>query len=106
MILNIGDIFTLQERETKKWFTFQIIRLKGNDTSYNTVYADLDYWSDRKPVANDLAIVELERKTPVSTPTLSLLNAQLITFTPLALTTAPATPIINMLKKSMLYVVL
>ena len=55
MILNIGDIFTLQERETKKWFTFQIIRLKGNDTSYNTVYADLDYWSDRKPVANDLA---------------------------------------------------
>ena len=43
MILNIGDIFTLQERETKKWFTFQIIRLKGNDTSYNTVYADLDY---------------------------------------------------------------
>jgi hypothetical protein len=59
MILNIGDIFTLQERETKKWFAFQIIRLKEDDTVFNTVYIDLDYWSDRKPVANDLGRMQV-----------------------------------------------
>ena len=52
--LNIGDVFTLQERETKKWYAFQIIRLKEDAAAYNTVYIDLDYWSDRKPVASDL----------------------------------------------------
>ena len=59
MILNIGDVFTLQERETKKWFAFQILRLKEEDTAYNTVYIDLDYWSDRKPVGNDLGRMQM-----------------------------------------------
>lgn len=30
MTQNIGDVYTLQERETQKWFAFQIIQLKGN----------------------------------------------------------------------------
>ena len=50
MTHNIGDVYTLQERETKKWFAFQIIQ-QGEGRA---VYIDLDYWSERKPTADDL----------------------------------------------------
>lgn len=50
MVTRIGDVYTLQERETRKWFAFQIVQL--NDEG--AVYVDLDYWDDRKPVSNDL----------------------------------------------------
>lgn len=56
MIHNIGDVYTLQERETQKWFAFQIIQLKGNQPKCEdwVAYVDLDYWSERKPTSDDL----------------------------------------------------
>ena len=38
MIHNIGDVYTLQDRETQKWFAFQIIQLGEG----RAVYIDLD----------------------------------------------------------------
>ena len=43
--LQIGDVYTLQERETGKWFAFQIVQI-GEE---NAVYIDLDYWSEKIP---------------------------------------------------------
>ena len=56
MTHNIGDVYTLQERETQKWFAFQIIQLKGNQPKCEdwVAYVDLDYWSERKPTSDDL----------------------------------------------------
>ena len=48
--LQAGDVYALQERETGKWFAFQIIQLSEE----SAVYADLDYWSDQMPTENDL----------------------------------------------------
>ncbi len=48
--LKAGEVYTLQEKETGKWFAFQIIQL-GEE---NAVYADLDYWSDQMPTEKDL----------------------------------------------------
>ena len=48
--LQAGDVYALQERETGKWFTFQIIQI-GEE---NAVYVDLDYWSDNMPIEGDL----------------------------------------------------
>lgn len=49
--LQIGDVYTLQERETGKWFTFQIVQI-GEE---NAVYIDLDYWSEVIPEEKDLS---------------------------------------------------
>ncbi len=53
---NIGDVYTLQERITKKWFAFQIIQLdeQRSVNDANVVFIDLDYWNERKPMADDL----------------------------------------------------
>ena len=56
MTQDIGDVYTLQERETKKWFAFQIIQLKEKQPNSEdcVAYVDLDYWSERKPTSDDL----------------------------------------------------
>ena len=56
MTHSIGDVYTLQERETKKWFAFQIIQLKEKQPKGEdwVVYVDLDYWSESKPTCDDL----------------------------------------------------
>ena len=43
--LQIGDVYALQEKETGKWFAFQIVQI-GEE---NAVYIDLDYWSEMIP---------------------------------------------------------
>ena len=48
--LHIGDVYALQERETGKWFTFQIIQI-GEEWA---VHIDLDYWSEKMPEEEDL----------------------------------------------------
>lgn len=48
--LHIGDVYTLQERETGKWFAFQIVQI-GEE---NAVFIDLDYWSELIPEEKDL----------------------------------------------------
>ena len=48
--LQIGDVYALQEKETGKWFAFQIVEL-GEDCA---VYIDLDYWSESVPKEQDL----------------------------------------------------
>jgi len=48
--LQIGDVYALQEKETGKWFAFQIVQI-GEE---NAVYIDLDYWSEMIPEENDL----------------------------------------------------
>ena len=48
--LQAGDVYALQEKETGKWFTFQIVEV-GEE---NAVYVDLDYWSERMPEESDL----------------------------------------------------
>ena len=56
MTQNIGDVYTLQERETKKWFAFQIIQLEEKQPKCDDLvaYINLDYWSERKPTTDDL----------------------------------------------------
>lgn len=49
--LQIGDVYALQERETGKWFAFQIVQI-GEE---NAAYIDLDYWSERIPEEGDLS---------------------------------------------------
>ena len=48
--LQIGDVYALQERETGKWFAFQIVQI-GEE---NAVHVDLDYWSEKMPEEEDL----------------------------------------------------
>ena len=48
--LQIGDVYALQEKETGKWFAFQIVQI-GEE---NAVYIDLDYWSEMIPEERDL----------------------------------------------------
>lgn len=48
--LQVGDVYALQEKETGKWFAFQIVEI-GEE---NAVYVDLDYWSERMPEESDL----------------------------------------------------
>ena len=43
--LQAGEVYALQEKETGKWFAFQIIQIGEEDA----VYVDLDYWSDIMP---------------------------------------------------------
>ena len=49
-LLQIGDVYALQEKETAKWFAFQIVNLGEEDA----VYVDLDYWSEQEPTQGDL----------------------------------------------------
>lgn len=49
-ILHIGEVYALQEKETGKWFTFQILQIEDK----NAVYVDLDYWSEKFPEESDL----------------------------------------------------
>ena len=49
-ILHTGEVYALQEKETGKWFTFQILQI-GEE---NAVHVDLDYWSDKFPEESDL----------------------------------------------------
>ena len=48
--LQSGEVYALQEKETGKWFAFQIIQI-GEDSA---VYVDLDFWSDKMPGESDL----------------------------------------------------
>ena len=48
--LQAGEVYALQEKETGKWFAFQIVEI-GEE---NAVYVDLDYWSERMPEESDL----------------------------------------------------
>lgn len=48
--LQIGDVYALQERETEKWFTFQIIQINKEWAAH----VDLDYWSEKMPEEGDL----------------------------------------------------
>lgn len=48
--LQAGEVYALQEKETGKWFAFQIIQI-GEDSA---VYVDLDFWSDKMPGECDL----------------------------------------------------
>ncbi len=48
--LQIGDVYALQEKETGKWFAFQIVQIDKE----KAVYVDLDYWSERIPEERDL----------------------------------------------------
>lgn len=49
-LLQLGDVYTLQEKETGKWFAFQIVKI-GEE---NAVYVDLNYWSEQEPTQSDL----------------------------------------------------
>ena len=49
-ILHPGEVYALQEKETGKWFTFQILQI-GEE---NAVHVDLDYWSEKFPEESDL----------------------------------------------------
>ena len=48
--LQAGEVYALQEKETGKWFAFQIVEI-GEE---NAVYVDLDYWSEKMPEESDL----------------------------------------------------
>ena len=48
--LQIGDVYALQERDTEKWFTFQIIQINKEWAAH----VDLDYWSEKMPEEGDL----------------------------------------------------
>ena len=48
--LQAGEVYALQEKETGKWFAFQIVEI-GEE---NAVYVDLDYWRERMPEESDL----------------------------------------------------
>ena len=47
--LQAGEVYALQEKETGKWFTFQIVQTGEEDA----VYVDLDYWNDKMPGDSD-----------------------------------------------------
>lgn len=49
--IQIGDVYALQEKETGKWFTFQIVQIGEEDA----VFIDLDYWSEMIPEEKDLS---------------------------------------------------
>ncbi len=48
--LQIGDVYALQEKETGKWFAFQIVKV-GEE---NAFYIEMDYWSEVIPEEKDL----------------------------------------------------
>lgn len=52
--LQVGDVYALQERETGKWFTFQIVQIGEKLGEEYAVYVDLDYWSEKMPEESDL----------------------------------------------------
>ena len=53
-LLQVGDVYALQERETDKWFTFQIVQIGEQLGEEYAVYVDLDYWSEKMPGESDL----------------------------------------------------
>ena len=57
-ILHPGEVYALQEKETGKWFTFQILQIDGE----KAVHVDLDYWSDKFPEESDLKNMAYLRK--------------------------------------------
>lgn len=48
--LQIGDVYALQEKETLKWFAFQIVKVGEEDA----FYIEMDYWSEVIPEEKDL----------------------------------------------------
>lgn len=52
--LQIGDVYALQERETGKWFAFQIVQIEKKSTIEWARYVNLDYWSEKMPEERDL----------------------------------------------------
>ena len=44
--LQAGDVYALQEKETGKWFAFQIVQTGEKLGEEYAVYVDLDYWSE------------------------------------------------------------
>lgn len=52
--LQAGDVYALQEKETGKWFAFQVVQIGEKLGEEYAVYVDLDYWSDKKPGERDL----------------------------------------------------
>ena len=57
-ILHIGEVYALQEKETGKWFTFQILQIDED----KAVHVDLDYWSEKFPEESDLKNMAYLRK--------------------------------------------
>ena len=53
-LLVVGDVYALQERETGKWFAFQIIQTGEQLGEDYAVFVDLDYWGEKIPEERDL----------------------------------------------------
>lgn len=52
--LQVGEVYALQERETGKWFAFQIIQTGKQLGEDHAVFVDLDYWGEKIPEERDL----------------------------------------------------
>ena len=52
--LQAGDVYALQEKETEKWFSFQIVQTGEKLGEEYAVYVDLDYWSEKMPEESDI----------------------------------------------------
>ena len=52
--LQAGDVYALQEKETGKWFAFQIVQTGEKMGEEYAVYVDLDYWSEKIPAEEEL----------------------------------------------------
>lgn len=52
--LQAGDVYALQEKETGKWFAFQIVEIGKQQFEEYAIYVDLDYWSEKVPEEGDL----------------------------------------------------
>ena len=52
--LQAGDVYALQEKETGKWFAFQIVQTGEKMGEEYAVYVDLDYWSEKMPEESDI----------------------------------------------------
>ena len=52
--LQVGEVYALQERETGKWFTFQIVQIGEQLGEDHAVFVDLDYWGEKIPEEGDL----------------------------------------------------
>lgn len=55
--LEVGDVYALQERETGKWFTFQIVQIGEQLGEEYAVFVDLDYWDEKIPEERDLKTI-------------------------------------------------
>ena len=52
--LQVGEVYALQERETGKWFAFQIIQTGKQLGEDHAVFVDLEYWGEKIPEERNL----------------------------------------------------